>query len=145
MLALIAALSLLTSAPSSSEVKAVFDHFYTGDQIVIAEIKLCRDVERKDKKRLYDCNETYQGQAAVGDRVYVYMTALVPRLTSHELTIQALCNGAVRTTKDMAFKGPRGILRMRRFTGFTVSKPGDWSFVIRDGNNLLKDARLNVE
>lgn len=140
------ALSLLmVSAPPTPEmVRSVFDHFYNGADVVLAEVLLCKDVEVEDKSRKYDCNEVWASEAPKGAKVNVHISALVPREQTAELTIQALLNGEVRATKDAELKGNRYSPRIRVFRGFVASKPGDWTFVVREGDKILKKLTLAV-
>ena len=135
----------LGAPPSPEAVKSVFDHFYTGTEVVVAEVFLCKDIEVKDKEHLYDCNVTFEDKAAKGDKVAVYVIALVPRSVEKELTIQALHDGVVRTTKDMVLKGNKNLPRKRRYARFVVSKPGNWSFIVRDGSQIIEQKTLFVE
>lgn len=142
--ALLAA-ALISAPPTEEAVKAVFDHFYSGSELVLADVVLCKEIEQEDKKRKYECNETFEEKAEVGATVYVYLTALVPRETTHEIMVQALHEGMVRTTKDLTMKGSKHVPRGRKFARFVASKPGTWQFTVRNEATVLKTVQLTVE
>ena len=133
---------LVTAAPSSEEVRAVYDHYLNGSGVVLADVLLCKTVEKKDPKRKYECAEVYGTQVEKGKLVNVYLTALVPKDEKVSLMVQALHEGVVRSTKDIELDGRT--LRRRTWKGFSVTKTGAWTFVVRNGDEVLKELSINV-
>jgi hypothetical protein len=137
---------LWVAAPTPEQVKEVFDHFWAGQGkgAILADAVLCKNVQqnKKDPKFL-ECIEPAGEAVSKGDSLHVYVTFLIPNGDKIEsVTVQAVHEGQVRETHDLALKGD--FIRTRTWTTFKVSKPGKWEFRVQDGDKTLKTLSVNA-
>ncbi len=139
------ALTLTSAPPSPEAAKSVIEFFYDGQgqAPVLADAVLCKDIERKDKDKKFDCLAKYGATVPQGETVNVYLTYVIPHGDEKELMIQASHEGVVRATKDVKIKGQG--LRTRTWRGFKVSKPGKWEFKVLDGATVTKTLTITAE
>lgn len=145
MLSAVLTLVVAATPPTPEMVKAVFDHFYHGEEIILSEVVLCREVENADPERMHECNVNFGPSTTGRQRVFVHITALVPREHTKELTIQSRYEGTVRASKNVTLQGNRYSPRIRRYSGFSVGQPGRWTFVVSEGAKTLSETSLTVE
>lgn len=136
--------TLFSAQPTSDQVKAVFDYHYSGagQELVLADVVLCKTIEKKDKATRNDCKETFAATASKGETVLVYLTGVLPKGAKTEIMIQAVHEGVVRSTKDVTLEGK--YFRTRTWKGFGLSKTGAWEFRVIQGSKTIKTLKVTA-
>lgn len=140
--------AVLAAKPTSEEAKKVLDFYFNGQGlgVVLADSKLCRDIEREgDQKN--ECAGELDSAITKGESVYVWMNFMVPNGEEKQnVIVQFENNNVTRMVKNIEV---RGGLRFRTWRKVIFEKLGNWEIKIihdkGDGTELLGTKTVVVE
>ncbi|MGA1870685.1 MAG: hypothetical protein ACMUJM_19295 [bacterium] len=127
------------AAPTPQMVKEVIDYYYNGQKSgpILMEAKLCRSIEDNE------CIEEINTKAVpIGEATKVWMKFLVPREASYDdIFVEYKYQGVPRQLSPYKVEGS---IRYRVISTFRPNKVGEWTIIIKRGNNDLKEFSINV-
>lgn len=132
--------------PEPEQVRRAWYHLYQGQgrAPLLVEAKACLEVDtKKGSETRFECVRPVEGPVPNKSTVHLWTAWLVPQGDKHEdLTVQFLHGTTVRTTRDVKLEGQS--FRTRNYTGASLSKPGEWTLVLRRGEEELHRERVLV-
>lgn len=134
-------------APDPEQVKRAWYHHYQGQgrAPLLVEAKPCLEVDnKKGSETRFECLRPVEGPVPNKTTVHLWTAWLIPQGDKHEdLMVQFLHGDTVRTTRDVKLEGQS--FRTRHYTGASLNKPGEWTIVLRRGEEELHRERVLVQ
>jgi len=135
---LCAPVAALAAAPTAEEIKKVTEFYEKGQGqgIVLVDAVACLEVEKDGDRNC--AKEVPPEGVKAGTMVNLWQMYTLPKGDAVEdITVQVKLGEQVRETKDVAKIEGKAMLR-RTWTGVTLKKPGNYTFVIMRGADTLK-------
>lgn len=133
--------------PDPEQVRRAWYHHYQGQgrAPLLVEAKACLEVDaKKGSDTRFECLRAALGPVPNKTTVHLWTAWLVAQGDKHEdLVVQFLHGDVVRTTRDVKLEGQS--FRTRHYTGAQLNKPGEWSIVLRRGDQELHRERVVVK
>lgn len=133
-------------APDAEQVRRAWYHHYQGQgrPPLLVEAKPCLEVDtKKGSESRFECTRIVDAPVPNKTTVHLWTAWFLAQGDKHEdLMVQFLHGTTVRTTRDVKLEGQS--FRTRHYTGVTLNKPGDWTIILRRGDQELHRETVKV-
>lgn len=128
------------AAPTAEEVKKVWDFYFKGQGqgLVLVEAIPCLEVAKDGEQKSECVKEVPAEGVKAGTTIFIWQAYVLPsKDVVEDVSIQVKLGDQVRETKDVS-KLEGSSIRTRTWTGVTLKKAGNYTFLIQRGGDTLK-------